>query len=291
MSTAATAAVVLPGGLWLDGLHHREAELRPLTGDDEAFLLETGAALPPARRTTLLLARCLTRLGPWEPVPAEAVRDLSIGDREALLLHLRRLSRGDRLQAVLRCPEPACGERMDLDLDVRDLLVPLYPHAASWHEMDFEEAGSRWRVRFRLPTGADQEEAAALVRVDPTNAAGRMLRRCIDHIEQDGSGPVEEIPAAVADRTAARMSELDPQAEVALQLSCPVCGREFSSVFDAAAWLFQELAGAAAGLWREVHLLALHYHWSEAEILRLTVRKRRLYLGLLAESAGGEPGR
>ena len=78
---------------------------------------------------------------------------------------------------------------------------------------------------------------------------------------------------------------------LAAQLSCPVCGRDFSSVFDAAAWLFQELAGAAAGLWREVHLLALHYHWSEAEILRLPVRKRRLYLGLLAESTVGESGR
>lgn len=285
------AAIVLPGGLWLDGAHHRDAELRLLTGEDEAFLLETGSSLPPARWTTLLLARCLTRLGPWEPVPAEAVRNLSVGDREALLLHLRRLSRGDRLQCVLRCPEPACGERMDLDLDARDLLLPPYPNAAPWHQADVEEEGSLWRVRFRLPTGADQEEAAALVRVEAATAADRILRRCIDHIQQDGAGPVAEIPAAVADRLAALMAELDPQAEVTLQLSCPVCGRNFSSVFDAGAWLFQELAGAAAGLWREVHLLAFHYHWNESEILRLTGRKRRLYLGLLAEALGGESGR
>lgn len=34
-------------------------------------------------------------------------------------------------------------------------------------------------------------------------------------------------------------------------------------------------------LYQEVHHLALHYHWSEAEILRLPRGKRQRYLGLL----------
>lgn len=34
-------------------------------------------------------------------------------------------------------------------------------------------------------------------------------------------------------------------------------------------------------LYEEVHHLALHYHWSEAEILRLPRSKRLRYLGLL----------
>jgi hypothetical protein len=32
----------------------------------------------------------------------------------------------------------------------------------------------------------------------------------------------------------------------------------------------------------EVHVLALHYHWSEAEILRLPGPKRQRYIALLA---------
>ncbi|MGH7620647.1 MAG: hypothetical protein ACREPM_25830 [Gemmatimonadaceae bacterium] len=31
----------------------------------------------------------------------------------------------------------------------------------------------------------------------------------------------------------------------------------------------------------EVHVLALHYHWSESDILRLTRAKRQRYLALL----------
>ncbi|HEX7048849.1 MAG TPA: hypothetical protein VF188_01455 [Longimicrobiales bacterium] len=43
-------------------------------------------------------------------------------------------------------------------------------------------------------------------------------------------------------------------------------------------------------LYREVHHLAFHYHWSEAEILAMTRSKRQRYLSLLAqhlEAAGG----
>jgi hypothetical protein len=39
-------------------------------------------------------------------------------------------------------------------------------------------------------------------------------------------------------------------------------------------------------LYEEVHVLALHYHWSEAQILALATPKRRRYLALLARHVG-----
>jgi hypothetical protein len=286
-ATPAIGAITLPGGFWLDGVHHRDALLRPLTGEDEAFLAEASALLP-ARRTTLLLARCLTRLGPLDAATDDAVRSLTVGDREALLLHLRRLALGDRLQCVLRCPEAGCGEPMDLDLDVRDLLSAPYGNAAPLHDAEIEGEGTVWRIRFRLPTGADQEEAAPLARTDPAAAAELILARCIETAEREDGGPVASLSAEVAERLGERMSELDPQAELTLSLSCPTCGRDFTAVLDAGSFVFDELAGSAPSIYREVHRLAFYYHWSEAEILRLTGSKRRLYLDLLAETLGGE---
>src|SRR4051812_17209818 len=105
-----TMRVALPRGYWLDGICYREAGLRPLTGEDEVFLLETSQALLPAERVTAVLARCLTHLGPLQPVTAPVVRELTIGDREALLLCLRRLTCGDRVPCVVRCPHLNCGE-------------------------------------------------------------------------------------------------------------------------------------------------------------------------------------
>lgn len=39
-------------------------------------------------------------------------------------------------------------------------------------------------------------------------------------------------------------------------------------------------------LYEELHLIALHYHWSESDILRMTTSKRRRYLRLIERHAG-----
>src|SRR4051794_15941488 len=97
MNTNCAITIRLRGGTWSRGECLREGVLRPLIGDDEAFLLEVGEAFPPSARTTALLARCLVRLGPFEPVTPELAASLTVGDREALLLHLRHLTLGERL--------------------------------------------------------------------------------------------------------------------------------------------------------------------------------------------------
>ena len=292
-----TATVLLPGGLWADGECHREADLRPLSGEDEAFLLDAADLLLPAARTTALLARCLTRLGGLEggAQPPEALaRALTVGDREALLLHLRRLTVGERLPCVLDCPAPDCGQPMDLDLRVSDLLLPPYAETRAEHEATLGDDGTASRVRFRLPTGADQEAAALLAGSDPRAAADLLLRRCLLGLGV-GGGPLVAVtaktglPEAIQQDLPDLLARLDPQAELLLSLTCPNCGRAFTALFDAATYLFHEVSGRAAHLYREVHLLAFYYHWSEAEILGMTAIKRQRYLDLLAEAlAEGE---
>ncbi|MGB7539947.1 MAG: hypothetical protein WBM17_15510 [Anaerolineales bacterium] len=286
------AAVTLPGGMWFEGVRHQEAGLRFLTGEDEAVLTEIRGSLIPARRTSLILGRCLTRLGPFSPVPAEMAGALSVGDREALLLHLRRLTLGERMQCVLACPAPGCGAKMDLELSVSALLQPPYADAPEQHEVTVSENGDSFRVRFRLPTGADQEVAAGTARRDLPAAAGLVLNRCVVEVTRhpDG-GPLDSLPPAVVSALPEIMAGLDPQAETRLDLKCPDCGRGFSTVFDMADFFFRELAGLSENLYREVHLLAFYYHWSETEIMNMTARKRRRYLYLLEEALSEERNR
>jgi hypothetical protein len=276
--------IKLPGGLWLDGTCHRDAELHPLTGDDEVFLLETGAALLPAQRTTSLLSRCLTRLGSLKQVTTDTVRSLTVGDREALLLNLRRMTLGDRLQCVLTCPNPDCGEKMDLELKVSDLLLPPYVGHQALYDTTLLENGDRYTVRFHLPDGACQEEAALLARTDPQAAASLLLHRCIEFIGSEEGRSVDHLPMGAPSQLSARMQELDPQAELMLNATCPACSYNFSTIFDTCTYFFQELTSRVKHLYREIHLLAFHYHWSEAEIMGMTSKKRRLYLDLLTEA-------
>jgi hypothetical protein len=256
--------VTLPTGLWVEGRRRQDAALRPPTGDDETFVLEEADGLSPARRTTALLTRCLVRLGPHEPPAAEHVRALTAGDREALLLHLHGLAYGERLDCLLSCPQPECGERLDLELRVGELLLAPYEHASPEHEAD--------GARIRPPTGADLEAAADRA-VEGLDAAERVLaERCV--LE----GRPEDVDHLLA--------ELDPQADLRLDMTCPACGRAFSVAFDAGDFLARELARDAEALLREIHVLALHYHWPEAELRAMPPRRRRRYLAVLAEGIG-----
>ena len=112
--------VQLPVGFEADGQWHRSVELRAVTGADE-LAVERTTTESAAALVTRLLARCVVGLGPLGLPDIARIRTLAIGDREALLLQLRRLTFGERVSAVLACP--SCTERMDLELRVDELLV------------------------------------------------------------------------------------------------------------------------------------------------------------------------
>lgn len=270
--SGASISVTLPSGLWQTGAHHRVATLRPMSGADEIFLIEASPRWPLARRVSELLARCVEAVGTLAPTTPDVIAALTVGDREALLLHVRALTYGAAIDCVLACP--GCGERLDLTLHTEELLLPPYLAPAPRYTLS---VGERDELTFRLATGADQEVIAAFAAVDLAAAATELARRCLDL--GAGAPPNAEIQAYLS----AAMAERDPQAELLLNHTCPACNHSFSTLFDTAMFLFDEVAARAGLLFREVHALARTYHWSEAEILSLSFRRRQTYLALLDE--------
>src|SRR5260221_211886 len=160
------------------------------------------------------------------------VRRLNVGDREALLLHLRRLTLGESISCLLSCP--ACGKKMDLDLQIGELLLPPYTHAKMIHETEISDGENSYRVVFRLPNGEDQEAAVEQAAESVDSAAEMMLRRCVERVTSDKDETVSDLPQVVLRELPEKMAELDPQAEVLLDLTCPECGTRFVVPFDAA---------------------------------------------------------
>jgi hypothetical protein len=279
--------VAIPGGVWREDAQPNDAPLRELalravSEEDAVFLLDTADSLLPSARATALLARCL-----GEPDAERTARALTVGDREALLLQLRRLSLGETLDCVLRCPAEACGERMELGLRVADMLVPSYQDVKRAYELAFDadEGGARYEISFRVPTAADLENVALIARGDPERGARALLADCLRNARRDGAdiGADTLAPSVVA-MIANAMVARDPQAEIELELACPACGEAFAVLFDTASFLLQELDERATQLMREVHTLAWHYHWSEREIFQMPRRRRARYLELIAEA-------
>lgn len=260
--------LTLPNGLWQGGKHHRAAALRPLCGADE--LAAAAAVGAVSDRVTALLGRCALALGSLTPPSIDALRALSVGDRAALALKLRALSYGARMDGALRCPH--CDARLDLDLNAEQLLVPPLPAPAPVYEIALDGV----RVVFRLPTG-DDESATAGMSLD--DGESELLRRCIVRLDPPDAALSEPLIDAVNQA----MLDCDLQAEVIFEMDCPECGAGFSARFDPEAFLLREIEQRGRQVYREVHMLALAYHWSEAEILALPHPRRQMYLGLLDE--------
>jgi hypothetical protein len=272
-AAALPEAIGLPGGLVLDDNRRLgDAELQPLTGRDE-YWLAAHPTIPSAIAATHLLSNCLVRIGDEKP-SRQLVRRLLVGDRDYLILQLRRITLGDEFQAVFRCP--VCGGNMDVSFDTKNVPVTFRPQAVADHWIQLGSAASPERTgRFRLPCGADQE---AVLGVNSHYAAEVLLDRCV----LDNGG----IPLSSDEREAIAnaMDRLAPQVDLELDLACPECENQFMTPFDTTAFFFSEMKINGKQLLREIHSLALYYHWSEAEIVSLRRDRRRAYLGLLSDA-------
>jgi hypothetical protein len=275
-------SITLPGGVWRGEALCRDATVRAMTGADEEFLAACGRLLP-AERTTALLTRCMVALGERSPVSVDDVRSLTVGDREALLLWIRRLTLGDRIESVVSCPAASCGEAIDVSISVGDLLLPPYDQPGPWFEASVEEGGSQKRVRFRAVNGADQEEAARAAQAGVETAGDLLARRCVQGLSGE-----ESVTPELRQALSRLLTEVDPQAEITLHITCPACDHRFAVLLDAGSYLGSEALARSTSLFREVHLLAFHYHWSEADIFAMTPSRRRRYLDLLAEQFEAE---
>jgi hypothetical protein len=284
----------LPGGYRDEqGQLHRETELVPLSGHEEELLADLEAPAPAALVTTVL-SRCTRRIGSLSPVDEALARRLLVGDRQFLLLKLRQATFGSRVQATVACPWPDCGERADLEFSIDDVPVTEARHPGPLHRMELsaeaalvdEDGQAHREVEFRLPDGGDQEAISPLLARDEAAALTALLGRCVQRIgkvDAPGEESLRRLPAWGRAEIERAMEDAAPRLELTMELRCPECGRPFSMPLELQDFFFGELRMSRDLLYREVHYLAFHYHWSERDILDLPRERRRTYIEVLAE--------
>lgn len=284
----------LPGG-YVDenGDIHRDVELIPMTGKEEELLAQNRGQ-GSASLVTIVLGRCLRRLGSIAPVPGDVLRRLLIADRQYLLLRLREVTFGDRVQATVSCPWPDCGKPVDIHFSTRHIPIeesvdkgPLYQMELSTEAAFRDENNTYYReITFRLPNGGDQEAVSPILRENEALALSMLLERCVRGIgpfEDPGKERVERLSPAARMEIEKRMADTAPHVELDMGANCPECGRDFTVPFDLHDFFFGELRTGLDLLYREVHYLAYHYHWSEGDILEMSREKRHKYIEVLAD--------
>jgi hypothetical protein len=163
-----------------------------LTQEDLLATWESGIAAGQLRRALMLHA-----------LTGSDSLDAPIGRRDRELFALRRLLFGDRLPVQVDCT--ACGEQMEFDFDIGNVLATVEPAGEQW-----VEAGD-WRVLVRPPTSADLQ---AVAEVPPPRAKAALLDRCVQAVER--APGAEE--ASRLDPGAEGARRLDPGAEGARRL-------------------------------------------------------------------------
>lgn len=261
--------MLLPGGLLRGGALKRRLRLREPDGALEFLIAET-----PRRSSSFqdgvsrVLAAAVEELD-GEPLTCESARELCVADRQFLMHRLSGLLGMAHQWIATTCLR--CESKFELEVDVETLPVgeagPGFPFVAVE-----TEAGP---LRLRVPIGSDQIAIGALS--DPAEAERELLRRCV----------VEgELPAELSSDDAAKidtaLEEVSPWVITELEARCPECQSTRVVPLDP----YGVMRLSMNQILDDVHALAWHYHWSEAEILALPRDRRQLYLSRVDRARG-----
>lgn len=182
--------VGLERGIFRDGAWYRDAQVRELNGYDEEAIAAAGAGSSPQKVIETLLVRGVVSVG-GEPMSRKLAGELLIGDRELLIMGIRRATFGDTLEFE-RLPCSRCGELVDLTVPLD--AIP-FVHLDDPEQTEFEVPLRRGGTAMvRMPNGEDQEQVFA-VRNNKAKQDSVILSRCVLRLVQEDGTEVRRPPA------------------------------------------------------------------------------------------------
>jgi hypothetical protein len=208
-----------------------------------------------------------------EPPTRVAVDALCVADRQFLMraLDSHLGHQGGWFDAT--CTQ--CATPFDFRLDATQLPVkPAGEHFPLAHLRLGEQP-----LTLRVPTGADQ------IRVlhEPAESRREALLRALEVVDpKSGSALPAQLSRELYEHCETALEAEAPELACTVSANCPECGQANAVGIDP----YGALARTPAGLLAEVHRLAWHYHWSEAEILALPRHRRQQYLRLIDAARG-----
>lgn len=245
----------------------------PLTPSHSLFLWEQGLDRHPVDRALLILAVAFPERSP------QALAQLSIGQRDALLMQVRRQSFGRLVDSWVQCP--ACQEQLEFGLDLVELEQGQKGKELESLEVVQQVDIGDWRFQVQLPNSLDLAAIASCK--DVIVAKDLLIQRCLLKIQQTGNvQELEAVPEAVLQSLTDQLTTSQTTGDVELDLTCPACKYRWQAIFDILTVLWSEIGVQAKRLLREVDALARVYGWREADILAMSSKRRQLYLEMLS---------
>lgn len=218
---------------------------------------------------TTILSRCLQRAS-GDAVPADELWALEVSERTAWMLRIAAKSGAQSLAHRARCDASGCGEPVELELSI-DELLSLECHDTSALAVRLEQRV----ITLRRPTGADQL-AWTHATFDDLRAATFAVATSL--LLEDGDAVANDAELRAIE---AALTEHDPLAHYTVTSVCPNCDAHTHHDIDLMALAIEWLSGARARMVETVHALARSYHWTETDIFAVAPWRREHYLRLV----------
>lgn len=224
--------VILPAG-YIDNTGRREqrATVRELTGEDEERIAKAAKSKNPIDYVDALLIAGTETLGPGTATPA-LLESLLIGDRDTLLLAIRRATYGDHLVfREVTCP--ACDAVFDTDIDLAEEV----PIKESDGVGPIPVALRNGTALIRPATGRDQRAVYDLgleATVPQMNTT--LIACCLLELDGEEVATLPDEPETVARKLGLKDRDTILEALMAAQpgpkyeevkVSCPSCSKEY----------------------------------------------------------------
>lgn len=246
VETVPGVVVQLPAGIIKDGKVYRDAELVPMTGLTRKAIAREDVGSSPYKITDVMILQCLKRVGPVTSI-GKIVGELLVGDRDFLMLEIRRISMGDGINVTVECG--SCKKKIDVQFSISELEVIRlkdddYEVRDGVRVFRVKSDDPKLDVLCRFPRGEDQQAAVALLQKNPIEYYFKIYSACV--LEWNGkTGPFdqgffERLPVAVLDKFEQAFNGIHPGPVLRQSVPCPVCASGIEFTFQGSDFFFRQ---------------------------------------------------
>ncbi len=223
------------------GVTHTDAEIREMLGVDEEMVQKSENRSNIGRLVTSLLVGCVTKIGPYvskDMKPAQwekIVKSLYLGDRDLLLMEIRKLTYGGEVELPFQCQNPECKQKGKHILDWEE--IEIEELEVSPHNIPFElKRGVRDKEgqlvkhgTLRLPTGEDQELLDSIARKNMGQANTSLITRCVKDLGtvKLSAKTFKDMSVADREKLVVLIGESHFGPNFKIEIDCPSCGSTF----------------------------------------------------------------
>ena len=219
----ASSEVELPGGFMDSGSLVKYVEIRELNGSDEEAIAKAGSA---AKALNTILEKGLVRVG-GRPVKQTDFDEMLLGDRDAVLLGIRKITFGDTVNASVFCGkcEVVRDVTIDLnkDIEVKELTDPV-------NERVFNVELRVGNALVSLPNGLTQRKIMENGDRTPSEIATIIIAGCLISINDHASyGTSTALNLGIKDRESivTEIAERNPGPRLGgVVKACEACGKD-----------------------------------------------------------------